>query len=455
MTPPKRTMKQKVLRAGSWVLLGHVLSQALRLATNIVISRLLAPDAFGLMSVVVVLMVALALFSDLGINRSVIQSPRGHEPEFLDTAWSVQVLRGAALAGVSLLLALGLGLAAWWQLPTPGTVYADPRLPWLVASFSVVALMQGFESVRIETARRTMQQQRMTRLELASQAGAAVGMLAVAVVTHSIWSLVVGAVLAGALRCWMSHRWLPGHSERWRLEPAAVRELMGQAKWILPASILGFIAINGDRVLLGGLIDSHTFGLYAIAFLLINALQNVAYTLCTNVVYPALSEILRERPQQLGDTMTRFQWAYDALVTTLAACAVTGGPAVVGLLYDARYQEAGWMLSLLAAGAIGLRSMVVEQCYLAIGQPALITLTSGLRLVALATGIVLGHHWFGLQGAIAGIALSPYAAWPLSLWFKAKHGAFRWRAEALLLPALGLGLGLGWVFSQIAAKYSA
>ena len=114
-------MKQKVLRAGSWVLLGHALSQALRLATNIVISRLLAPDAFGLMAVVVVLMVALALFSDLGINRSVIQSPRGHEPAFLDTAWSVQVLRGAAMAGVSLLLALGLALAAWWQVPAPVT----------------------------------------------------------------------------------------------------------------------------------------------------------------------------------------------------------------------------------------------------------------------------------------------------------------------------------------------
>jgi O-antigen/teichoic acid export membrane protein len=208
-------------------------------------------------------------------------------------------------------------------------------------------------------------------------------------------------------------------------------------------------------VLLGGLIDSHTFGLYAIAFLLINALQNVAHTLCTNVVYPALSEILRERPQQLGTALSRFQWGYDALVTTLAACAITGGPALIGLLYDGRYQDAGWMLSLLAAGAIGLRSMVVEQCYLAIGQPALITLTSGLRLVALALGIVLGHHWFGLQGAIAGIALSPYAAWPLAFWFKARQDAFRWRAEALLLPALALGLLLGWAFSQIVAKHSA
>jgi hypothetical protein len=64
---------------------------------NLILTRLLFPEAFGLMALVQVFLSGLQMFSDIGIQTSVIRSKRGEDPAFLDTAWTVQVLRGGLL----------------------------------------------------------------------------------------------------------------------------------------------------------------------------------------------------------------------------------------------------------------------------------------------------------------------------------------------------------------------
>jgi len=287
----------------------------------------------------------------------------------------------------------------------------------------------------------------LTKINIVSQIVAAIAMMAVAWLFHSIWALVAGAVVTGAVRCWLGHVALPGHREKFRLVPSATAELLGNGKWIFLSSMLGFAAINGDRLLLGGLIDKHDFGLYTVAFMLVNMLQVVASTLCVNVAYPAVAEVFRDRPRDLARTLGKFQWLYDGIVVFLAGLLMTAGPAIIHVLYDARYQGAGWIMVVLAVGAIGLRYQVTEQAYQAMGHPQFVTLASFIRLVALGLGILVGHHFWGVVGAVAGIALSQYAAWPLAWWFSARHGAFTWRSEAVFIPAVAGGALVGWLAS--------
>ncbi len=440
-----KSLRHRVAKAGSWVLIGHVVTQVVRLGSNVLLARLLSPDAFGLMAVVYILMIGMALFSDIGITRSVVQSRRGNDPELLDTAWAIQIIRGLGLGVASLFVAGGFFLATRWGLTSAKTVYGDARLPWVVAAFSVVAVLQGFESIRNGVAKRDMQMKMLTKINIASQVAAAIVMVAVAWAFHSMWALVVGAVVAGAVRCWLGHVALEGHREKFRLIPSATAELLDNGKWIFLSSILGFAAVNGDRLLLGGLIDTRSFGLYTVAFMLVNMLQVVATTLCINVAYPAIAEVYRDRPRDLAGALQKFQWLYDGIVVFLAAILMTAGPAIIHVLYDARYQGAGWIMVVLAVGAVGLRYQMVEQAYQAMGSPQYVTLANLIRLVALGLGILVGHHFWGIVGAVAGIALSQYAAWPLAWWFKARHRVFTWRSEAVFFPALAGGALIGWL----------
>jgi len=440
-------MKARVLRAGSWILGGQAVSQVLRLGTNVVIARLLFPDAFGLMSVVYMLATALALFSDLGVARTMVLSPRGEEPAFLDTAWTIQFIRCQFLALAICVAAAGVALARHIGLWKAGTVYADERLPYLVAAFALTLVLQGFESIRIIQARRKMQLHTLTKIEISGQAASAVAMIIVAWTWHSIWALTTGAVVAGMTRCILSYALLPGHVVRFRLDRSSAQELMGHAKWIFLSSVMTFMAVNGDRVLLGGLITVSEFGLYSIAVIMSSVLQNIANSLCNSIVFPALSEVYRDRPQELPRNFERFQWGYDAMVVFPAAILITSAQTLITLIYDSRYHDAGWMVMVLSAGVIGVRYQVVEMGYLAVAKTKYGAIANSLRLAALVTGMLVGGHFFGIVGTVTGVALSQYAAWPLAIWFKRQVHALSWRAEALLIPCIAGGLLVGKLLS--------
>src|SRR5690554_6229289 len=87
----------RAARGSVWTILGFGGAQAIRLVSNLILARLLFPEAFGLMALVMLLIVGLSLFSDIGIEQSIMRNPRGEERAFLDTAWTMQVARGWVL----------------------------------------------------------------------------------------------------------------------------------------------------------------------------------------------------------------------------------------------------------------------------------------------------------------------------------------------------------------------
>lgn len=107
------SLRKRALRAGSWNLVAQVASQVMRLGGNLVMARLLLPEMFGVMVIATTVSVLLHLLSDVGLRQNIIQSHRGDDPHFLNTAWTVQIIRGFVLFALTLLLATGAGLPSW------------------------------------------------------------------------------------------------------------------------------------------------------------------------------------------------------------------------------------------------------------------------------------------------------------------------------------------------------
>jgi O-antigen/teichoic acid export membrane protein len=434
------------MRAGSWTLGGYAINQAIRLASSLVMTRLLVPEDFGVMAIANMLIVGLNLLSDIGHRQSIIQNRRGDDPAFLDTAWSMQILRGGMIGLLTLLAALAVHLAAQWGWSAPGTVYADPKLPPVIAALALTVLIAGFESTKVTTTYRSLALRRVTLLELYSQIVGATVTIGWALLDRSIWALVAGAVVGNITRTLLSHLALTGHVNRWAWERQAAAELFRFGKWVFASSLLSFLASSGDRLLLGAIADSAMLGLYAIAFLLVNAAQLAVSRLYSAVVYPALSEVARERPQQIRATYYKLRIPLDFGVLLLAGFLLQAGDDIVRLLYDARYAGAGSMLQVLSITLIALRYQTAEQCFLALGKPSLLAFLNVVRMVALYVALPLGFHWFAFDGALWGIALSQFAVVPLTLYLMAGNGMLDLRKEVLVLPVYALGILLGALF---------
>ena len=90
-------LRAKAMRGSAMTIISFGGQNVLRLGSNLILTRLLFPEAFGLMALVQVFMGGLQMFSDLGIQASIIQNSRGDDPDFLNTAWTIQVIRGTCL----------------------------------------------------------------------------------------------------------------------------------------------------------------------------------------------------------------------------------------------------------------------------------------------------------------------------------------------------------------------
>lgn len=439
--PP--TLKARFFRASGWAIGGHVISQVLRLASNLIMTRLLAPDMFGLMTIAFVFLLGLGMFSDLGITQNIVQSQRGNDPAFLHTTWVVKILRGVLICLLTLLVSLGLHLAAAWHMVAPDSVYADGRLPMVLAVISLFAIFQGFESNRLSLAWRHLDLRRLTMFDVVTQILGLLVMLVWAVLDRSVWALVWGTLAGQLIRTLLSHRLLPGPGDRWIWDAEAFTEIFHFGKWVFISSILGFMAMNGDRLILGGLADSRVLGQYSIAFYLATALQVVMSKLFSGVAFPVLSEVVRNTPEKLKANYYKIRLRVDALALFSSGCLFVLGVPIIHILYDRRYWDAGPMLEVLALSLIAARYELAEQCYLALGLPKWLTLQKIVRVLVLYLGVPIAFSMYQLPGAIWMIVLSMISIIPVSIYVNSRLGILDVKKELIVLPFFLLGWSCG------------
>lgn len=436
-------MKRRIFSAGGWTVAGSGLSQAIRFGSNLVMTRLLVPEMFGIIAIALMVNYALVMFSDVGLRQSVVQSGRGNTAVYLNTAWALQILRGALLWILALLVSLIVILAAHFGVFPADSVYAAPILPYVIAVLSAGAVISGFDSTKIFEASRNLSLNRVIQIELAAQVAGLICMLAWVALDRSIWALVSGYLCSTLARTILSHAWLRGVANRWHWDVTAFREIIHFGKWIFLSSILAFLVISSDRLLLGGLVSANLLGVYVIAYLIFSSVQQILVKVISDVLFPALSEVARERPGDLKQNYYRVHTFVAAASYTCAGILAISGQPLIQLLYDHRYDQAGWMLEILAVSLLSMPFSVAGQCFMALGMPRIFSYMLAIQLAAMYLLTPIGFHFWGLEGALWAVVSSNFAYFPLLVVYKIKHDLFDLWKELIPLPFVVLGMIVG------------
>jgi len=412
----------RVLRSTSWILLGYGGSQGLRLVSNLILTRLLFPEAFGLMALISLVTVGLMLFSDVGIAPSIAQSKRGDDPDFLNTAWSIQVMRGTCLWVIASVLAVPFA-----------AFYDAPELVTYLPIAALALLVTGFNPTRIETAHRHLMMGRLTLLDLTSQLIGMVVMVALAWWLQSVLALVIGGVVGPLAKLALTWAFLPGAANRFRWEYAAVKELVTFGKWIFLSTAFWFFASQGDRAVLGKYLSLESLGIYNIAFFLASFAMQLGTAVTGRVMIPVYRDARHEVRK-----IAKLRAGISGVILTLLLVMAFAGPAVVGLLYDPRYAAAGGIVTLLAVAQIPqVIGMSYDQAALAAGDSRRFFVVSASRAVFQISLMIAGVTLFGLIGAIVGMGLGHLLTHPVMIWLARKHDAWDMRHDAIC--ALGAG----------------
>lgn len=447
---PKTSLRERVLRAGSLTIGGQFAGQVLRLSSNLIMTRLLFPEMFGVMAIVTVIIQGLTSLSETGIGQSIVQSKRGGLPAFLDTAWTVQLLRGLIIGLVIVLVAGLLHLALVFGLLPDDSVYAHPMLAPVLALSSLSVIIGGFRSTYSLALFRKVHVGKNMAIDLISQAAGILGMIAWAMVERSIWALAIGGIVSEIAKTALSHLMVREGHNRLQWDPDSLRELFGFGKWLFVTSIFVYLNQQSDKLVLGGLVSAEALGIYTIAFFLATAYQLLVGGVVTKVMYPAFCEIKNHDPARLSAVYYRSRAYVDLGSCVVAGVLCSSGDLLVGLLYDERYAEAGWMLKVLAVSLLSVGFRSVDQCLMAMGHAKFISLQAAIQGLVPLLLVPAMFGLFGLHGAVWAVALSFVPNMLLSFWFLRREGILNLGKEFRVVPVffvvLLAGIGLRELF---------
>ena len=319
----------------------------------------------------------------------------------------------------------------------------DPELPYAIFGMSFALLFAGFESTKTIEQSRNLSLARLSVIEIVTQLLSLAVMLFCLLFQRNIWVLIAGSVSASLAKTILSFYFLSGTSNRWQWKKHYFIEIIHLGKWIFLSTSLYFFAGNGDRVLLGGMVDARTLGAYAIAYLFFSSIDQVLSRIIGDISFPALGEILRERPDELKRVYYRLHFIVATFAYACAGALFASAPAIIRTLYNQQYQAAGQILQILSIALLATPFRAATQTLLLLGAVRIYFVLSIARVIVLFAAVPVGFKLGGFTGAMWGIVFSFFANTPIIFYFAVRFRIFSLWREIIALIAIPIGYGGG------------
>lgn len=379
--------RQKTLSGLAWKTGARVAALVLQLVISVILARLLSPEEFGLIGMIVIFTGFAAVFVDMGFGAALVQKQDAEAVHYDSVFW--------------VNAAMGLLLTALFVVGAPliGAFYGEPLLLPLTTLLASNFFLGSLGVVQAARLRKALDFRSLAVVDLlALVLSGAVG-VSMALMGWGVWSLAVQSVLASALTAgllWVVSDWAP----RLRLQWDAVRGLLGFSGHLLGFSALNYWFRNADNLLIGRVLGETALGVYAYAYrIMLLPVRNIASTI-GSVMFPAFSAIQQDRPRvaRLYLRTTRV----IALVTfpMMLGLIIVAEPFVLGML-GAEWRAMVPVLQLLCVvGAVQSILTFNGNLYQSQGRTDLQLKVGGTTGVLGVAAIVMG-----LPYGVVGVAL--------------------------------------------------
>jgi O-antigen/teichoic acid export membrane protein len=414
--------KSMVVRLG-WMTMSYGAVQLLRLANNVILARILAPSIFGLMAVVNAIRTGVELLSDVGILQNIISNPKGDDPLFYDTAWTLQAIRGLVLAAVCIALAVPIS-----------RFFNYPQLAVILPVASLFFVFTGFDSTARPLVQKQLQVARVSLFDIGIAVISLAAHVVIALITPTVWALVLGSVVTGAATLVGSFLFIPGMRHRFIIDPNSARQLLKFGRWVFLGSIVYFFAMNFDRLYFAKQITLSQLGVYGIARSLADMVSLFVARGSGFVLYPTVAAAGLAPPE------LRQKLLHGRRTLLLAAAVALGGflalsDIIVDLLYDPRYENAGVILPVLCVGVwFGILTSTNDSILMGLSRPAYPALSNAAKLITYLVGVPLALYFYGFIAAVAVISLGELVKY-VTLWLLSHKEHLQFGRDDLVLTA--------------------
>jgi len=422
-------LKAKSARGVMLLGVGTGVERVLRLVRYMVVARILAPDAFGVMAIVIGISTILQTLSDVGVRQSIIQNKKGAEQGYLNVAWWLQSLRGLVLYGVGFLATPWI--SRFYDMPT--------LLPLLRVAFLLI-IFDGFINPRVYVLEKRLKFGKYVFLMQGSGVLSTFLTIGLAFYLRSIWALVIGLVCEGGMRCLFSYVLCP-FLPRLSIDRDSLKELLKFAKGILGLSFLTILIRQIDIFVLGKLVSEQQLGMYFLAIHLASQPALLFRKIFGRVLLPAFAE-KQDNKESICRAMLAIVKTIAMFGIPLLAFVIICARPILSVVYGSQYAEVAVPFSILCLwGLVSTQAVIVSSILIGVGLPHLRRREVILRALILIGLIYPGIVLWGLSGAALAVLVAYTVALIAPFVWMRKLINLRFDEYALSwLPGLGISL---------------
>jgi O-antigen/teichoic acid export membrane protein len=365
--------------------------------------------------------------------QNIISSPKGEDPLFYDTAWTLQALRGLVLAALCMLLAVPIA-----------RFFNYPQLATILPVASLFFVFTGFDSTARPLVQKQLQVARVSMFDIGLAVISLVAHVTIAIITPTVWALVLGSVVTGAAGLIASFLFIPGLRHRIIIDPDCARQLLKFGRWVFFSSIVYFFAMNFDRLYFAKQITLSQLGVYGIARGLADMVSLFVARASSFVLYPTVAAAglapLELRQRLLRGRRTLLLGAAVGMGAFVALSAI-----IVTHLYDQRYWEAAWILPVLCVGVwFGILTSTNDSILMGLARPAYPALSNAAKLITYLVGVPVAFYFYGFVAAVAVISAGEIVKY-VALWLLShkEHLQFGRDDAALTIAFMGTAFVIG------------
>jgi PST family polysaccharide transporter/lipopolysaccharide exporter len=396
-------LKARVLRGGALMGAGSAVEQGLRFIRNIILTRLLMPEALGIMTIILAVNAALEALTDVGLREAIVQHPHADTKPFLNAAWWFAICRGIAL------FALGYVFA-----PALVQFYHIPQVCHLMTlSFSAI-LFNGAMSTRAFILLKEMRYGRWVEIMQGAALGGVGITIALVLLLRDVRALVYGYMAEAVLRCALSYIICP-FKPGLEFEKNQTREIFRFARGMVGSPFLTFLFLQADIFVLGKMVNKHDLGLYSMASSFSGVPALLISIFVNPILMPAFAQI-RNQYERINNALLKATATMSFVGFPLCMWVALFGPGLMGTVYGPSYASVGHVFAILFCATV-LRTMAspISAVYLSLGQPGLNRIFTAIRTCIVVVIIYPSVVVFGLKGAAAAGALAMIFAWVIQV----------------------------------------
>jgi O-antigen/teichoic acid export membrane protein len=426
------------IRGGAWSIAGYIAMQVFRTAGTLILARnFLGPDAFGVVGLVGVFLAGLAMFSELGISANVVQHTRGDESNFLNTAFSIQVLRGAAIWAASILAAYPLAL-----------FYHIPQLFSLLVVAGASEMLRGLISTSAWTLTRHVRLRGITLLLIFSEVVAFAVCVLWSITSPSPWALVARTIVSAGVYALGTH-FIAKPAVKLAWDSSAAKDILHFGGWVSISTAAHFLGGQGERLFLGKFITPAELGCFSLAIMISSVPAAGVGQLASQILLPMISKTVRTSHDATIKDFRRVRLLFLVIAVVAALGFLATGNLFVKVLLNPKYRMAGWMLQILGLRvALDLFASPATNLIMAYGKTKYSAAANLSRLIFMVSGVWIALHYFGVRQAIIALVVAQALSYfPLIVGLRRLLPEVlnvEWRLYCLLLAFLFLASLIPW-----------